>query len=165
MHNSTGARSPAIRRYSRRLLNPFRHVANVIRYISAEAVTADGIHRDIYLSNDTLLDGLEGGKSVQIISRRWCWMQIDDLNAIKKAVQVLSVKRSRHCPLLNTTLVRISIFCGRFFDTGHCFMRDVMYSMLSSLAEPEARLTSNLTSTFSRNQSSLASTTISPREV
>ena len=57
--------------YSQRLLNPFRGVVNIIRYKSAEAVTSDGIHWDIYVSNDSLLDGLEHGKSVQISDIRY----------------------------------------------------------------------------------------------
>ena len=42
-------------RYSQRLLNPFRGVVNCIRYRSAEAVTADGVRWDIYVSNEALL--------------------------------------------------------------------------------------------------------------
>ena len=57
--------------YSQRLLNPFRGVVNVIRYKSAEAVTSNGIHWDIYVSNDALLDGLAGKRSVQISDIRY----------------------------------------------------------------------------------------------
>lgn len=38
-----------IRCYAQRLLNPFRGVKNVIEYQAAEAVTVDGLHRDIYV--------------------------------------------------------------------------------------------------------------------
>ena len=38
--------------YSQRLLNPFRGSMCCIQYRSAEAVTADGIKWDIYVSND-----------------------------------------------------------------------------------------------------------------
>jgi len=44
--------------YSQRLLNPFRGCVNCIRYHSADAVTADGVHWDIYVSNEGLLKGL-----------------------------------------------------------------------------------------------------------
>jgi hypothetical protein len=44
--------------YAQRLLNPFRGVVHTLRYLSAEAVTTDGIEWDIYVANDALLDGL-----------------------------------------------------------------------------------------------------------
>ena len=46
--------------YSQRLLNPFRGVMNFITYESAEAVTTDGVHWDIYVIDGELLEGLEG---------------------------------------------------------------------------------------------------------
>lgn len=46
--------------FSQRLLNPFRGVMNSITYESAEAVTTDGVHWDIYVIDGELLDGLEG---------------------------------------------------------------------------------------------------------
>jgi len=61
----------AVHCYSQRLLNPFRGVVNIIRYKSAEAVTSDGIHWDIYVSNDSLLVGLTGRRSVQISDIRY----------------------------------------------------------------------------------------------
>ncbi len=63
--------SSAIHCYSQRLLNPFRGVVNIIRYRSAEAVTSDGIHWDIYVSNDSLLDGLDKSRSIQISDIRY----------------------------------------------------------------------------------------------
>jgi hypothetical protein len=45
--------------YAQRLLNPFRGAMHVIRYEAAEAVTADGRHWDIYVTDDDLLTGLE----------------------------------------------------------------------------------------------------------
>jgi len=42
--------------YSQRLLNPYRGIINCIRYRSAEAVTADGVRWDIYVSNEALQD-------------------------------------------------------------------------------------------------------------
>lgn len=44
--------------YAQRLLNPFRGVVHTIRYQSAEAVTTDGVEWDIYVANESLLDGL-----------------------------------------------------------------------------------------------------------
>ena len=44
--------------YSQRLLNPFRGTICCIQYQSAEAVTADGVKWDIYVSNEGLLAGL-----------------------------------------------------------------------------------------------------------
>ena len=50
---------------SQRLLNPYRGIVNCIRYRSAEAVTADGVHRDIYASNESLLDEASHGQKIQ----------------------------------------------------------------------------------------------------
>jgi hypothetical protein len=71
MQISSDDMSSTIWCYSQRLLNPFRGAVNIIRYKSAEAVTSDGINWDIYVSNDSLLDGLEQGKSVQISDIRY----------------------------------------------------------------------------------------------
>jgi len=57
--------------YAQRLLNPFRGCVNCIRYRSADAVTADGVHWDIYVSNDGLLDGLSGGQRPQVSDIRF----------------------------------------------------------------------------------------------
>jgi hypothetical protein len=57
--------------YSQRLLNPFRGVMNVIRYQSAEAVTTDGVHWEIYVSNDELRDGLDPRMHVQTSDIRY----------------------------------------------------------------------------------------------
>lgn len=51
--------------YAQRLLNPFRGALHVIRYASAEAVTTDGVHWDIYVSNDALLRDLPQDCRVQ----------------------------------------------------------------------------------------------------
>jgi hypothetical protein len=48
--------------YAQRLLNPYRGIINCIRYRSAEAVTADGVHWDIYVSNEALQDKRASGK-------------------------------------------------------------------------------------------------------
>jgi len=61
----------AVNCYSQRLLNPFRGVVNIIRYKSAEAVTSDGIHWDVNVSNDSLLAGLAGKRSVRISDIRY----------------------------------------------------------------------------------------------
>lgn len=71
MRASANLPDAAVRCYSQRLLNPFRGVVNIIRYKSAEAVTSDGIHWDIYVSNDALLDGLDRKGTVQISDIRY----------------------------------------------------------------------------------------------
>lgn len=53
--------------YAQRLLNPFRGVVNVIRYQSAEAVTLDGVHWDIYVANEALREGLKGKSQISDI--------------------------------------------------------------------------------------------------
>jgi hypothetical protein len=57
--------------YSQRLLNPFRGSMNCIRYRSADAVTADGVHWDIYVSNETLLEGLPESRRAQVSDIRF----------------------------------------------------------------------------------------------
>ena len=57
--------------YSQRLLNPFRGTINCIRYKSAEAVTADGIQWDIYVSHDGLLKGLPYNPNTQVSDIRY----------------------------------------------------------------------------------------------
>lgn len=57
--------------YSQRLLNPFRGVQRVIRYGAAEAVTIDGAHWDLYVSNDELLEGLESSHPVLVSDIRF----------------------------------------------------------------------------------------------
>ncbi len=71
MRNADDISGAVIQCYSQRLLNPFRGAVNVIRYKSAEAVTSDGVHWDIYVSNDALLDGLDHNRSVQISDIRY----------------------------------------------------------------------------------------------
>jgi hypothetical protein len=53
--------------YAQRLLNPFRGVVNVIKYQSAEAVTLDGVHWDIYVANEALSVGLNGRAQISDI--------------------------------------------------------------------------------------------------
>ena len=57
--------------YSQRLLNPFRGSVNCIRYRSADAVTADGVQWDIYVSNEWLLQGLTGSHKAQVSDIRY----------------------------------------------------------------------------------------------
>jgi hypothetical protein len=57
--------------YAQRLLNPFRGVVHVLRYQSAEAVTTDGVHWDIYVANDELLKGLPRNKKIQTSDIRY----------------------------------------------------------------------------------------------
>jgi hypothetical protein len=57
--------------YAQRLLNPFRGAMHVICYAAAEAVTTDGLHWDIYVANDQLLEGLDGVCGAQISDLRY----------------------------------------------------------------------------------------------
>lgn len=57
--------------YSQRLLNPFRGSICCIQYQSAEAVTADGIKWDIYVSNAALLDDLPDNRRTQVSDIRY----------------------------------------------------------------------------------------------
>jgi len=52
--------------YAQRLLNPFRGAMHVIRYEAAEAVTTDGVHWDIYVTDDDLYRGLERSAHAQV---------------------------------------------------------------------------------------------------
>jgi hypothetical protein len=53
------------------MLNPFRGSMNCVRYRSADAVTADGMHWDIYVSNDGLMEGLSGHSKSQVSDIRF----------------------------------------------------------------------------------------------
>lgn len=57
--------------YAQRLLNPYRGTMHTIKYEAAEAVTLDGVHWDIYVSNDTLLEGLDANRWTQITDIRF----------------------------------------------------------------------------------------------
>ncbi len=70
--------SGQIHTYAQRLLNPFRGVVNVIKYESAEAVTMDGVHWDIYVANDSLQAGLKGRAQISDI-RYGCWSKAEGL--------------------------------------------------------------------------------------
>jgi hypothetical protein len=52
--------------YAQRLLNPFRGAMHTIRYEAAEAVTMDGRHWDLYVSDDALLSGLDRTLHTQV---------------------------------------------------------------------------------------------------
>jgi hypothetical protein len=52
--------------YAQRLLNPFRGAMHTIRYAAAEAVTVDGRHWDLYVSDDTLLSDLDRAQHTQV---------------------------------------------------------------------------------------------------
>ena len=56
--------------YAERLLNPFRGITNTIRYQSAEAVTADGVRWDIYVSNEALQGNLPAPDDYSILAQR-----------------------------------------------------------------------------------------------
>lgn len=57
--------------YAQRLLNPFRGAVHVIRHAAAEAVTTDGVHWDIYVSNDALVADLPQDCQVQTSDIRY----------------------------------------------------------------------------------------------
>jgi hypothetical protein len=57
--------------YAQRLLNPFRGVVQIVRYEAAEAVSSDGLHWDIYVSNDELTRDLAPGTRVQTSDIRY----------------------------------------------------------------------------------------------
>jgi hypothetical protein len=57
--------------YAQRLLNPYRGTMHTIKYEAAEAVTLDGVHWDIYVSNDSLLEGLDVSRWTQITDIRF----------------------------------------------------------------------------------------------
>lgn len=61
----------AVQCIAQRLLNPYRGVMHTIRYASAEAVTLDGTHWDIYVANDALLEGLTVNRWTQITDIRY----------------------------------------------------------------------------------------------
>lgn len=57
--------------FAQRLLSPFRGTMQVIRHAAAEAVSLDGVHWDIYVANDSLLDGLGDPARVQVSDIRY----------------------------------------------------------------------------------------------
>jgi hypothetical protein len=57
--------------YAQRLLNPFRGVVHTLRYGSAEAVTTDGVHWDIYVSNEELARDVDDNTRIQISDIRY----------------------------------------------------------------------------------------------
>ena len=61
----------AMEHFAQRLLNPFRGAVHTIRDGAAEAVTADGVHWEIYVANDELLQGLDPAQHVQISEIRF----------------------------------------------------------------------------------------------
>jgi len=61
----------AMEHFAQRLLNPFRGAVHTIRHGAAEAVTADGVHWEIYVANDDLLQGLDPAQHVQISEIRY----------------------------------------------------------------------------------------------
>lgn len=66
--------------YSQRLLNPYRGIINCICYRSAEAVTADGVHWDIYVSNELLRADSPRSQRTQVSDIRYGkWSAADGL--------------------------------------------------------------------------------------
>jgi len=58
-------------RYAQRMLNPFRGIVNTVTYQSAEAVSVDGIHWDIYVRNEEILSDLESDCPIQTSEIRY----------------------------------------------------------------------------------------------
>ncbi len=52
--------------YAQRILNPYRGVMHIIDMESAEAVTTDGLHWDMYIHDDSLLSGNETRHDIEI---------------------------------------------------------------------------------------------------
>lgn len=60
-----------VRCYAQRLLNPFRGVLNIIEYESAEAVSMDGVHWDIYVRDADLVNDIESDTRIQTSDIRY----------------------------------------------------------------------------------------------
>jgi hypothetical protein len=60
-----------LRCYAQRLLNPFRGAMHVVKRGDAEAVTVDGLHWDIYVAMEDMLDALWGVQRVQVADIRF----------------------------------------------------------------------------------------------
>jgi hypothetical protein len=62
--------------YAQRLLNPFRGAMHTLRYESAEAVTVDGVHWDIYVANTAVIPASGRARHGQISEIRYgTWSQ------------------------------------------------------------------------------------------
>lgn len=71
---------PEIRCFGQRLLNPFRGVAQTIRFGPAEAVSLDGVHWDIYVANEELARDIDTPGPVQTSDIRYGrWSRADGL--------------------------------------------------------------------------------------
>lgn len=66
--------------YAQRLLNPFRGAMHTLRYGAAEAVTVDGVHWDIYVTNTELIPSIGRERRGQISEIRYGkWSQTEGL--------------------------------------------------------------------------------------
>jgi hypothetical protein len=61
----------AFESYAQRLLNPFRGAMHTLRYESAEAVTVDGVHWDLYVTNSAALPASGRARHGQISEIRY----------------------------------------------------------------------------------------------
>lgn len=99
--------------YAQRLLNPFRGAMHTVKLAAAEAVTVDGLHWDIYVSDDSLLEGLDRALHAQVGDIRYGrWSQAKGLRrgplnpsedfrrmeALGDAVYEALVRRHRQVP-------------------------------------------------------------------
>jgi hypothetical protein len=57
--------------FAQRLLNPFRGAMHTLRYDTAEAVTVDGIHWDLYVTNNTVIPASGRARRGQISEIRY----------------------------------------------------------------------------------------------
>jgi len=70
----------AFESYAQRLLNPFRGAMHTLRYESAEAVTVDGVHWDIYVANTAVIPASGRARLGQISEIRYgTWSQTEGL--------------------------------------------------------------------------------------
>jgi hypothetical protein len=66
--------------YAQRLLNPFRGAMHTLRYEPAEAVTVDGVHWDIYVTNTAVIPASGRARRGQISEIRYgAWSQTEGL--------------------------------------------------------------------------------------
>jgi hypothetical protein len=66
--------------YAQRLLNPFRGAMHTLRYESAEAVTVDGVHWELYVANSALIPASGRARHGQISEIRYgTWSHTEGL--------------------------------------------------------------------------------------
>ena len=129
--------------YAQRLLNPFRGTMHTIRHGCAEAVTADGVHWDIYVTNTDLLQDNEDPHHVQVGDIRYgSWSAADGL------------KRGRLSP--SADFRRMEAMGTTLFEHLLCVHRDIPFSLRDHyelwLLDTEARPLALLHSACEENE-------------